>query len=46
MQSTSKGNVVVVYSVLQELIRRSGLKIALSGRTEEELIPVLQFLAK
>ena len=36
----------VVYSVLQELVRRSGLKVALSGRTEEELIPVLQFLAR
>ena len=45
-QTTHKGRVGVVYSVLQELVRRSGLKVALSGRTEEELIPVLQFLAR
>ena len=27
-------------------MRRDGLKIALSGRTEEELLPVLQFVVR
>ena len=34
---------VVVYSLLQELARRDGLSIALSGRNEEELYPILLF---
>lgn len=37
---------VVVVSVLQELVRRSGLKTALSGRDEVTLRPILLFLAK
>eukprot|EP00911_Craspedida_sp_UC1_P000938 UC1_evm1s708 len=37
---------VVVVSVLQELVRRSGLKQALSGRDETALRPVLVFLVK
>jgi U3 small nucleolar RNA-associated protein 15 len=34
---------VVIYSLLQELARRDGLSIALSGRNEEELYPILLF---
>ena len=34
---------VVVYSLLQELARRDGLSIALSGRNEDELYPILLF---
>ena len=34
---------MVIYSVLQELARRDGLNIALSGQNEEELYPVLLF---
>ena len=34
---------VVIYSLLQELARRDGLNIALSGRNEDELYPILLF---
>jgi len=37
---------VVVVSVLHELVRRSGLRAALSGRDEVTLRPVLLFLTK
>eukprot|EP00743_Colponemidia_sp_Colp-15_P003436 GILK01003710.1.p1 GENE.GILK01003710.1~~GILK01003710.1.p1 ORF type:complete len:535 (+),score=87.61 GILK01003710.1:42-1607(+) len=37
---------VVVVSMLQELIQRDGLKIALSGRDELTLEPLLSFLIK
>lgn len=32
------------YSVLRELERRNGLKTAIGGRSEKELVPLLQFL--
>ena len=35
---------MVVYCLLQELARRDGLSIAVSGRNEQELIPLLKFL--
>ena len=35
---------MVIYSLFQELARRDGLSIALSGRNEEELRPVLEYL--
>ena len=34
---------LVVHSLLQELARRDGLSVALSGRTEKELYPILLF---
>ena len=37
---------MLAYSLLQELSRRGGLRIALSGRTEDQLIPLLQYLCK
>lgn len=37
---------MLVYSLLQELSRRDGLRIAVSGRTEEQLLPLLQYLCK
>ena len=36
----------MVYSVLQELARRDGLIIALSGLTQDELAPLLTYLSK
>ncbi|RDD45049.1 U3 small nucleolar RNA-associated protein 15-like protein [Trichoplax sp. H2] len=36
----------VIVSVIQELIRRDGLPIALSGRDEDALLPVLYFIKK
>ena len=39
-------NPTVVVSLIMELIRRQGLKIALSGRDEDSLVPVLSFLNK
>ena len=35
-----------MYSLLQELARRDGLHIALSGLTEDELYPLLLFLSR
>ena len=35
---------VYSFSVLRELQRRNGLKTALGGRDEKELLPLLQFL--
>ena len=37
---------LVVYSLFQELARRDGLTIALSGRNEAELRPLLHYLIK
>ena len=34
-----------MYSLLQELARRDGLSIALSGRNEDELYPLLKYLS-
>ena len=34
-----------MYSLLQELSRRDGLSIALSGRNEDELYPLLKYLS-
>lgn len=39
-------NPVVVVTVLEELSRRSGLAIALSGRDEETLEPLMAFVAR
>jgi U3 small nucleolar RNA-associated protein 15 len=39
-------NPPVVVSLIMELIRRQGLQIALSGRDEDSLLPVLSFLNK
>ena len=36
----------LIYSVLQELARLDGLMIALSGRNEEELLPLLKYMRK
>ena len=46
MQHRGYGKSVMVYSLLQELARRDGLTIALSGRNEEELYPLLKYLAR
>ena len=40
-----KGKSLIVYSLLQELSRRDGLTIAISGRNEDELYPLLKFLS-
>ena len=40
------GHPAVVLSVLQELIRRGGLKRALAGKDEEGLVPILNYLVK
>ena len=45
-QPRHHGNALLAYSVIQELIRRDGLRIALSRRTEDELLPVVEFLVK
>ncbi|KAJ3179051.1 snoRNA-binding rRNA-processing protein [Gaertneriomyces sp. JEL0708] len=37
---------IIIVSLLEELHRRQGLRIALSGRTEKSLEPVLRFLMK
>ncbi|XP_028406892.1 U3 small nucleolar RNA-associated protein 15 homolog [Dendronephthya gigantea] len=39
-------NPPVVISLIMELIRRQGLQIALSGRDEDTLLPILSFLNK
>ncbi len=36
----------MVYSLLQELARRDALTIALSGRNETELYPLLKYLSR
>lgn len=36
----------IVYSVLQELARMDRLHSAITGRTEEEILPLLMFLRK
>ncbi len=40
----TKQRSVVIYSLLQELARRDGLSIAISGRNEKELLPLLGYL--
>jgi U3 small nucleolar RNA-associated protein 15 len=40
------GNATLVVSLLEELVHRGGLQIALSGRDEESLEPLLSFLIK
>jgi len=45
-QSNAKNRGVLVYSLLQELSRRGGLRTAVSGRSEEQLLPLLQYLCK
>lgn len=40
------GKTLIVYSVFQELARRDGLTVALSGLTEDELYPLLTFLSR
>ena len=35
-----------MYSLLQELARRDGLTIAVSGLTEDELYPLLTYLSR
>lgn len=37
---------MIVYSLLQELARREGLTIALSGLTEDDLYPLLTYLSR
>jgi len=37
---------IVVYSVLEELINRGGLHVALSNRDDEALLPILRFITK
>ncbi len=36
----------MVYSVLQELARRDGMNIALSGLSEDQLYPLLKYLTR
>ena len=45
-QHNGPGRGLTVYSLLQELARRDGLSVALSGRNEEELFPILKYLAR
>ena len=45
-QQRGPGRGLTVYSLLQELARRDGLSVALSGRNEEELFPILKYLAR
>jgi len=40
------GNLDIVMSVLRELVQRDGLRIALSGRDEEALGPIVDFIGK
>lgn len=42
----STGQAQVVASVLQELYVRDGIRLALSGRDEDALVPILKFLCK
>ena len=42
----TKGEAQVVASVLQELYVRDGVRMALSGRDEDALVPILKFLCK
>lgn len=37
---------VIIFSVLQELVLRAGLTLALRGRDDRGLIPILSFVAK
>lgn len=39
-------NPVSIVSMLEELVHRNGVRIALAGRDEEAVIPLLEFLAK
>ena len=44
-QHRGTGKALIVYSLLQELARRDGLTVALSGRSEDELYPLLKYLS-
>ena len=46
MRLQASGQVGLVTSMLHELIQRSALSNALSGRDEESLAPVLHFVTK
>jgi len=46
IQERRHPRVLVVYSVLQELARREGLRTALAGLDESQLEPVLKYLAR
>lgn len=46
LEHRGAGKGKIVYSVLQELARRDGLSIALSGRNEGELYPLLRYLSR
>ena len=46
LQHRGAGKGKIVYSVLQELARRDGLSIALSGRNEGELYALLRYLSR
>ncbi|XP_064390591.1 U3 small nucleolar RNA-associated protein 15 homolog [Halichondria panicea] len=46
LKHRGQGKTVMVYSLLQELVRRDGLTIALSGRNEEELYSILKYLSR
>lgn len=39
-------NSLVVLSLMKELLRRNSLKLALSGRDEADLLPLLRFIAR
>ena len=42
----SKGNQEQVVSLLIELARRDGLKIALSNRDADEIVPIMKFIIR
>lgn len=46
LRRPSYGRAPLLASLLQELIRRNGLKRALAGKDEEGLVPILEFLIK
>ncbi|CAH3163190.1 unnamed protein product [Porites lobata] len=46
LRKPSGGHASLLSSLLQELIRRKGLRTALSGRDEEGLVPLLRFLIR
>lgn len=45
-QHRGAGKSLIVFSLLQELARRDGLTIAMSGLNEDELYPLLTFLSR
>lgn len=44
MDAVRLGNPEVILALLEELVERGGLEIALANHNEEELIRVLEFL--